>query len=365
MAPKIKKALKSIARKIIRKKPKAYIPRPDFLPQDSKLKDVLLISCANNFNQDLQSANALMREGFARGWAEVCGPAKLVSTPDIIKEIDNYDNPAVFISQYDFGELAYPEIQKLQNVNTFVWVDVHPRKLSVIAKMPKMPAKSIELALGNYPKVMYAEPKFVWNSVGVASREYYQGWIDDGLTWETIFPAVDTARYYPDPNPDKYGHIKIAYVGGYWGEKGQSFELYFKPWEDIFYPFGYNEWPFKNYSGGLTAAQERQLYSSAGLIPLVHGPYGWLVAEILERYFKAPYCKAFCIADQNPSVRDVYNEDEMIQAESHEHFHDLVRDYLDGKIDVDKWREKGYQAVKERHLYKHRALQIKNALLKK
>jgi spore maturation protein CgeB len=89
---------------------------------------------------------------------------------------------------------------------------------------------------------------------------------------------------------------------------------------------------------------------------------GRLMAEITERYLKAPACNAFCIADENPALREIFTEDEMIQATSPEHFHSLVNDYLNGKINTDLWREKARKAVFDKHLYKHRALQIKQAL---
>lgn len=358
----IKNKLTKYIYKKIKGPQKAHIPRPVFNSRNHQAGKPLLIACANGFNQDFQIAGTIMREGFARGWAEACGPAKLIPAVNIIKEINNYENPAVYMSEFEFQYLSYQDIRALRDVDLFVWVGVHPRKQAEIEKMTLLNRNEIEISLDCYGKVIFAEPKFVCNAVGEASRDFYRGWKDDGLKWETIYPAVDISRYYPELNIEKYGDIKMAYVGGYWEEKAQAFTEYLRPWEDIFHPFGYAVWPYKNYGGGLTPKQERQLYTSAGLVPLVTTPAGWLMAEITERYLKAPACKAFCIADQNPALREIFNNDEMIQAKDSEQFHYLVNEYLKGNIDVVHWKEKAYNAVNERHLYRHRALQIKRAL---
>jgi hypothetical protein len=216
--------------------------------------------------------------------------------------------------------------------------------------------------LENYGKVMAIQPKFVWNSVARSGMHWYQGWIDDGLRWETIQLAADDSICFPDRNEKEFGHIKLAYIGSYWPEKGQSLDKYLKPFENDLWVFGYDKWPYKNYGGRITEVQERQVYSTAKIIPLVTSPGGWMITELTERYFKAPACRAFCIADENPAVGEIFTEDEMIQAQSAEHFKELVKQVLDGKIDTESWAQKAYQATIDRHLYSHRALQMLRAL---
>lgn len=355
-------AIGKIARPIVYG-PDIKLPRPFFSPSENSLKKTLLITCSSGFDQDFPNAASNIREGFARGWAEVCGPAKLIPVNKIMSEIELCDNPAVFMSEFEFENLSYADARKLRDVDLFVWVGIHPRMYPQWERQAGfVDYSTLERALGTYPKIMVSEPKFVWNAVGDSAKVWYQGWRDDGLKWETLFLAADRTRYFPECAPDKYGHIKMAYVGGYLPEKADGFDMYLRPWEDILVPFGYNKWPYKNYGGNLDEQSERQLYTTAGVIPLVHGSYGWLIAEITERYLKAPACNAFCIADQNPAVRELFSEDEMIQADSPEHFHELVKEYLSGKFDTQRLREKAYKAVQERHLYSHRALQIKKAL---
>lgn len=360
----VRKILRKCKNMICRPTPTAYIPRPLFAAERTDLKQTLLVACARSFYQDANNAGTLLQEGFARGWSKECGPAKLVSIDQLMKEIELHDNPAVFMSSYEFDHLTYAESKKLRKVNLFVFVCMHPRANKMyeqkVLGANEMPDS--EVWLSSYGKIVMAEPKFVWNASGAAGMEWFQGWIDDGFHWETIYPAADLSRYFPEPALERFGHIKMAYVGGYWPEKAQGFDLYLRPWEEILVPFGYAVWPYKNYAGKLDEQGERQLYSSAGLIPLVTSPWGWMMAEITERYLKAPACAGFCIADQNPALREIYTPDEMLQAETPEQFHQLVRDLLAGKIDRAGWSLKGYKAVLERHTYAHRAIQIKNAL---
>src|SRR5439155_23162929 len=130
-------------------------------------------------------------------------------------------------------------LRRLRQTDMFVFVNPHPRVIPRWERLvPLSPPEVHQVWLDSYAKMLSAEPKFVWNALGQAGADWYQGWRDDGLHWETIYPAVDTHRYYPDPSPLKYGHAQMAYVGAYWPEKAQAFDLYLRPWEDILVPFG-------------------------------------------------------------------------------------------------------------------------------
>lgn len=335
----------------------AWIP-----PVTAELNRTLLICVESSFDQNVKNAGYLTPLGFAQGWSEVAGGAKFIFVKDLLREIDLYDDPAIFISQHSLRHFSFQEARKLRGKNLFVWVHVHPRAFGKFEKdNPHIPMGESDLYLDGYAKLICAEPKFVWNCIGKAGMDLFGGWQEDGFHWETIYPGANTNLYFPDFSA-AYKDNKISYVGGYWEEKAQAFNAYLRPWEDVFVPYGYGFWPYKRYAGGLSEMQERQLYSSAGLIPLVTSPAGWRMAEITERYLKAPACRAFCIADENPAVRELFSEDEMLQAQSSEHFQHLVNEFVAGRIDVERWKEAGYQAVVQKHLVKHRATQILRAL---
>jgi hypothetical protein len=341
---------------------KPIITQQWFPPALSKYNRTLLICVESNFDQNVMNANYLMRLGFAQGWTEVAGGVKFIYVKDLFREVDQYDNPAIFISQHNLRHFTFQEVRKLRGKNVFVWVHVHPRANGKFEKAnPLISTDVSDLYLDSYSKLICVEPKFVWNCIGNAGMEYYNGWKEDGFKWESIFPAANTKIYFPEYS-NIYKDIKISYVGGYWEEKAQAFDNYLRPFENVFVPYGYDVWPYRLYGGELNMNQERHLYSSAGLIPLVTSPAGWQLAEITERYLKAPACKAFCIADQNPALRELYTENEMLQSNSAEHFQYLVNEYISGKIDVEHWRKTGYQAVLDKHLAKYRALQIIQSL---
>lgn len=305
-----------------------------------------------------------MREGFARGWAEVCGPARLVFHRRLLREIDRLDRrPAVFTTTFDLAHTSPDTVRRLRDVDLFVWIGVHPKIADrVMQELKHLDANEFNMMRLSYPNILEAGPRFVWNALGVAGMEFIKPWRDEGLRWETIHPAADTKRYYPDPDRQRFGHVEMAYVGGYWAEKAQAFDIYLRPWEDRLWTYGYARWPYKHYGGKIDEASERKLYSTAKIIPLVTTPFGWRMAEMTERYFKLPACGGFGIADQNPALREVFREDEMLQARDAEHFHELVRDALADRIDRAAWAARGLKAVQERHLYRHRALQIRDAL---
>jgi hypothetical protein len=333
-----------------------------FPPAKPDLNRTLLICVEAGYDQSVKNAAYFMPLGFAQGWNEVAGGAKIIFAKHLLREIEHHPSAAVFISQLSLRHFSDKEARSLRGKDLFVWVHVHPRSFSRFeCDNPLVPKEESETFLVAYSKVVLAEPKFVWNAIGKSGMEWYEGWREDGFHWESIFPGANASLYYPEPT-DRFKNVKMAYVGGYWEEKAQAFTSYLRPWEELLVPYGYNRWPYKNYAGGLDETEERQLYSSAGLIPLVTGPAGWRMAEITERYLKAPACKAFCIADENPALREVFREEEMLQAQSAEHFHQLVNDWLQGRIDVERWRNAAYKAVQDRHLVKHRALQILRAL---
>jgi hypothetical protein len=338
-----------------------------FFKSDIENGKDLLMACKPGFWQSSTIAESMIWSGWCRAWKQVCGDALFVPVDELLAELERRDNPAVYMSSFHFNYLSLEDSEKLKDVDLFVSVYIHPSMKEKYEKKIsyKVDDDTVKSWFDGQKKILKAEPKFIFYNISEKTMPWYQGWIDEGFNWEPIsLVAADPEIYYPVPQREKFKDIKMAYVGGYWGEKARAFDFHFRPYEDIFVPFGYSKWPYKNYGGRLSIEEERQLYSSAGLIPLVHAPSGVVVGEITERYFKAATCKAFCIADSNMNLGAMYNEGEILQAKDIEHYHHLVNEYLKGNIDTDYWREKTYKAVMEKNLYKHRVLAIKDALEK-
>ena len=239
-----------------------------FPAQRPGAQKMLLIVCNGNFDQNYPSAGPMIRIGMARGWSKTCGPVLLVGVADLPAQIPRFDSPAVLMSALDFEYLSDRVCKALRNADLFVWVGVHPSQAPRYERLILKHAVADDTRIWRkvYRKVLSAEPKFVWDSVGRCGAEWYQGWRDEGLRWVTLFPAADPYRYYPDAAPERFGAVRIAYLGGYWPEKAQAYDLYLRPWEEIFVPFGYQAWPYKHYGGRLDEEGERQVYSTAGLI---------------------------------------------------------------------------------------------------
>jgi len=339
------------------------IVQPSFPAARPELRKTLLIPVLPGFDQTQPGSGVLIRTGMARGWAEACGPAKLLPLGDLIAELDRHDRPAVYATSDELAVLPQAAARRLRAIDLFVWVNVHPTQYeSYIKKYPLLGGVELRRQALGFENLVLAEPKFVWAPVGEAGAELYQGWAEDGFRLERLLLAADPERYRPQGAPEQFGEVRMAYVGGYWPEKAQAFEVFLRPWEDQLVVYGNNPWPYRHYRGQIPPADEPRLYSTAGLIPLVTTPASRQMAELTERYFKVPACRAFAIADTNPALREAFSEQELLQAESPEHFHDLVREYLAGKIDTERWRESAYRAVRARHLYRHRALRIRELL---
>lgn len=340
-----------------------HLPQPVYPAARPELRKTLLIPVGPGFDQTRPGSGILIRTGMAGGWAEACGPAKLVPLRQLAAELDEHDRPAVYLSLHELAELTPAGARRLRDVDCLVWVHVHPSQFeSLLRSYPLLNRFEMQRQLQAYENLVLAEPKFIWSPVGSAGEALYRGWREDGFRFERLLLAADPQRYRPQPAAEKFGEVRMAYVGGYWPEKAQAFEIYLRPWEEVLVIYGNNSWPYRHYRGQIALSDEPRLYSMAGLVPLVTTPASREMAELTERYFKVPACRAFCIADTNPAVRDAFSEEELIQAESPEHFHDLVRDFLAGRIDTEMWRERSWRAVQERHLYRHRAIRVRDLL---
>jgi hypothetical protein len=346
---------------------KAVITKSDF-PATGDLMNGqgLIIAVDPQFKQDRPHSTTMIVNGYAKGWSNAVGPARIVDISRLMSEVKKFEKPAILISTYLLSYLSLNDCQKLSDENVAMFISIHPKKIHEFEArfLGAKTGPDTKIWQENYPKVMAVQPKLLCTFVGRDGMEWFNGWKEDGLRLETVHLAANDDIYFPDPDLERFGQIEMAYVGGYWPEKAQAFDRYLRPYEDILWTYGYAKWPYKNYGGMLTEAEERQLYSSAGIIPLITSPGGWMLAEITERYYKAPACRAFCIADENPALREIFNQDEMLQAESAEHFQELVEQVRQGKIDKDLWAKKAYEAIRSRHLYKHRALQVHKSLNK-
>jgi hypothetical protein len=207
-------------------------------------------------------------------------------------------------------------------------------------------------------RVLDLEPDFGFAPVPSSALEFYSAWQKMGLRLESVPLACDTTRYYPEPESERYADVKMAFVGGYWPKKAIQFDKYLRPYEDILTVYGYSEWPYKGYSGLLPENDERVLYQNACVSPAISEPHAEVMGDIVERVFKIMGSSGLAITDVVPFYGELFESDELLVPDSVEEYHDMVHQALtDGDFN-QRYRERGYQAIQDRHTYAHRARTI-------
>ena len=188
-------------------------------------------------------------------------------------------------------------------------------------------------------------------------------WAQNGVPTIDMQPAADVYNYYP-VEPQSHLKCEIGFVGGYWGYKGKNLNKYLVP---LCHPigmynikiFGNQIWPVPQYLGAASLETERALYSSATICPNVSEPHANLWGfEVNERVFKLAACKAFCISDHVDGLNDIFTKDEMVIADSPEHFRDLVDMFTKNPDLREQHIQKCHEAVMSGHTYTHRVQRL-------
>ena len=176
--------------------------------------------------------------------------------------------------------------------------------------------------------------------------------------------ACDTTVYRPDaPERPEFCDIELAFVGGYWDTKGRQIDRYLRPLEDRLVIYGYNEWPYRGYRGGLPPDHEASLYRQARLSPTINEPsVAVLHGQINERVFKILGSGGVTVVDAIPAYRDFFSADEIPLPRNPDEFLELVSELVRDESARERFRERGRSAVLERHTYLHRARELAERL---
>jgi hypothetical protein len=176
--------------------------------------------------------------------------------------------------------------------------------------------------------------------------------------------ACDTALYTPDaPHRSEFDGVKLAFVGAYWTSKGRQIDEYLRPLEDDLVVYGYSKWPYRGFRGQLPLEYEPSLYRQACLSPTINEPsVALLHGQINERVFKILGCKGVTIVDAIPAYRDFFSADELPLPEDAPDFCDMVHELLRSESLRERWRQRGHEAVMQRHTYLNRASELSRRL---
>ena len=317
----------------------------------------------NNFNFNVNNANKLIPLAVIHGWNDIGGKAKLINIfhlSDFLKK--SSEKKIVFISENLLCKLESNKHKIIKDHFSFVWVDIHPKKQNIFNQKHPLVKDFFSYGLKPYKMIADIEPTAIYAQVDIEDNYYYDDWVSDGFKLISFYPSADNYLY--SFNYDKnYAHF-MSYIGGYWEEKGINLDMMFRDFEDKFYPYGFNIWPYKNYQGSISIANECKVYSSSKIIPIIHSPQGIEKKELTDRYFKPFLCNAFCLIDSNPAFPKIFSNRDFLIFDNKEHFNFLVNEVINDRIDIEHWKMKSANAILKNHLPKHRANQILNIILK-
>lgn len=312
------------------------------------------------FNINVPNANSTIRLGFCHGFAGIGIRYQLVSVFDIEQALPRLKRPIVFLSVYDYLDLSKSARKILRNYTVCVWVHADCKAMKEAYKPYGITPKRIPPIV--YKRVLESEPNFIFAMAPPSSLEFYSDWHNLGVHLEAIPYACDISCYFTDFDNTKYNDIKMAFVGGYWDRKALQFNKYLKPYEDVLTVFGYNPWPYTGYKGLLPIGEERVLYQNACVCPAISEPHAETIGDMVERPFKIMGSGGLVVTDVIPSYRELFKEDELLIPRDLKEYHDMVHQALVDKDFNQRYREKGYKAIQERHTYAHRAEKILSIL---
>lgn len=175
-------------------------------------------------------------------------------------------------------------------------------------------------------------------------------------------PLAADETIYTRPLFPRIKKYDITYIGGWWPFKGKQMDRHLLPM-NIF--FGNNlavfgkDWP--HLSRGVISDKDYVSVIYRSKINIVfHEPIlvQGLSVHVNERIFKLYAMGAFAICDNNPCLREYFNDDEIVIAENPEDMIEKCAFYLKNPSARRRIAAKGHKAVMERHTYEVRARKL-------
>jgi hypothetical protein len=319
---------------------------------------VFVAICGPKFDQRIPNAGVTYRMGLCHGFEAIGIPYKLVNVFDFEEQIADLKSPFCFISGYDYQFLSRSGIKALSRLQHFVWVNFWFDNSSSLYNKYGIPNLSYSDDLNRM--ILSSNPSFVFTPVSRSGLQFYQNWMKNGAKLISLPLACDTSIYTKDnPCNSKFKDVTMAFVGGYWPYKARQFDRYLKPYEKHLTVFGYSHWPYAGYGGVISREEEPALLRQAILCPAINEPHAEILGgDICERVYKVLGSGGMCITDATHAHRDLFTDDELVMPADLSDYHELVKKILRDESFSQRYRERGYQAVMERHTYTHRAQTI-------
>jgi len=311
-----------------------------------------VVIAAPGFDPHGLNAAAPIRLGYLRAFGRMGMRAEVVYAPYVERALPALDNPLVFLSIWEYLDMTEAGRETLRNYPHFVWINLDDEAMEEIYEPHGITRPRCDERAAEY--VLESEPSFVFTDMPPSGLKYCSFWQKSGLRLVSLPPACDVERYYPEPVSLKYCGVKMAYVGGYWPAKAIQFDKYLRPHEDKLTVFGYSAWPYRGFRGVLPIDDERVLYQNARVCPVIGTP-GVAIGQINERIFKVLGSGGLAVTDVAPAYHELFAEHELLTPRNKGEYHAMIQRALTDEEWGRGYRERGRQAVLERHTYTHRA----------
>jgi hypothetical protein len=317
-----------------------------------------VVVCGGDFDQTVPNAATTARLGICRGFEQIGIPYLLLNAFDLSRRLSDIPNPICWITGSDYVYLNRANLTTLKKRPHLVWVGAWFENDAEFYRRHDLPNQSWPRPLMR--KILSSEPDILFTISPETCFQFYEGWAKGGARLVSLPLACDTVVYQKDtPKPSKFGSVKMAFVGGYWPYKARQFDRYLWPYEDQLSVFGYSTWPYKSYGGSISVEEEASLYGQAIVSPVINEPHVEIMGiDINERVFKVLGCGGLAVTDVTPAYREWFSEEELLVPHNIDEYHEIMRQILNNDDPYKEYRQRGYEAVLQRHTYSHRARAI-------
>jgi hypothetical protein len=337
--------------------------KPRILRESGRLKvadgPTFVVVCGPGFDQSVPTANATCRLGWCNGFEALGIPYLLLSVHDLARRLPEVPGALCWISGYDYRYLDARNLEALKRHKHMVWVDTWFHGEADFRHRNGLPRNQITDSIRR--RVLSTSPDLLFTISPTRSFDFYALWQRDGQRLVSLPLACDATVYVAEgaAGGDEFDAVDLAFVGGYWPYKARQFDRYLKPYQTRLTVYGYTAWPYAGYCGPLAVHREPALYRQARLSPSINEPHVELMGtDLNERAFKVMGSGGLTITDVVPAYREWFTQDELLVPRSLAEFHDLVHTLWRDEGMASTFRERGRQAVLERHTYSHRAQQV-------
>lgn len=308
------------------------------------------------FDQNRPDAMMTCRMGYCHAFEDLGIPYVIAGINQLEALAEELPSPFFMYFAGDLSFISRAKSGKLSKYPSGVWAYPWFDNSEVFFSQHDLDARIWTLPKASIEKVLDLKPRFCFTATTPSGFGFFENWEKNGVPVKSLPLACDT-RIYNEANEEThdFGHVKLAFVGGYWQSKGRQIDRYLRPLESQLEIYGYSKWPYSGYKGLLPRNAEASLYKQAKVCPVVNEPTVALMkGQINERVFKVLGSGGCPVVDAVPAYRELYAEDELLISESPEHFVELINQLLVDEVLNLSYREKGRVATLSRHTYKHR-----------